>query len=53
MCNPEGVIKDPLLLFGKVAHVVVAAGFLSLTEWSFPIDQRHITKIKYIEYVIK
>ena len=29
-------IKEPLLLFERVAHVV-AAGFLSLSEWSFTI----------------
>ena len=30
-------IKDPLLLIKRVAHVVVEAGFLSLSEWSFTI----------------
>ena len=39
MCYPVcGMvhIKEPLLLIGKSSHVA-AAGFLSLSEWSFTI----------------
>ena len=47
-------IKDPLLLKKRLAHVVAAAGFLSrYLNGALPYDQRHLTVIYCVEYVVK